>query len=66
MSEQVLIAIIGAAGVIIAAIIGIFAAKTKSGNKTVIKQKNNGKEQTTQIGIVNLSVEGKKENEKKE
>ncbi len=65
MSEPVLIAIIGAAGVVIAAIIGIFAAKAKSGNKTVIKQNNKGEEQTTQVGIVNLNVEDSKENAKK-
>ena len=65
MSEPVLIAVIGAGGVVVAAIIGVFAAKAKSGSKTFIKQKNKGKEQAIQVGIMNLNVEDKKENEGK-
>lgn len=65
MSEPVLIAVIAAGATIIAAIIGFFSAKAKSGNKTFIKQKNRGKEQTIQVGVVNLNMEDKKENEKK-
>lgn len=61
MSEPVLIAIIGASGAIIAAFIGIFAAKAKSGNKTIVKQKNKGKEKAYQIGVVNVSTEEKKD-----
>lgn len=65
MSEPVLIAVIAAGATIVAAIIGIFAAKAKSGNKTIVKQKSKGKGQTIQMGVVNLNVWDKKENEKK-
>jgi len=59
MSEAVLIAIIAAGATIVAAIIGIFAAKAKGGNKIVVKQKNKGKERTIQIGVINSGSEEK-------
>lgn len=64
MSEPVLIAVIGACGVVVAALINAFV-KSKSGSKTIVKQKNKGKEQTTQVGIMNLNVGDKQENGKK-
>lgn len=64
MSEPVLIAVISACGVIIAAIIGVFAAKAKSGNKTTVKQKNKGKGEAYQIGFVNMNTGEKQENGK--
>ena len=47
MDKEIIIALIGAAAVIIAAIIGIWGKKEKSTN---IKQKSSGKN-NTQIGI---------------
>lgn len=64
MSEPVLIAVIAAGATIIAALIGIFAAKAKSGNKTIVKQKNKGKEKAIQIGVINVNTEDKKDERK--
>ncbi len=64
MSEPLLIAIIAAGATIIAALIGIFAAKAKSGNKTIVKQKNRGKEKSIQIGVINVNTEDKKDERK--
>jgi len=64
MSEPVLIAVITAGATIIAAVIGIFAAKAKSGNKTTVKQNNKGKGDSVQIGVMNINTEENK-NERK-
>ena len=64
MSEPVLIAVITAGAAIITAVIGIFAEKAKSGNKTTIKQKSKGKGDSVQIGVMNIISEEKK-NERK-
>jgi len=48
MKEAIIAAIIGAVGVVLAAIIGLL--KRESGNKTVIKQRSKG-DHTTQIGV---------------
>lgn len=61
MSEQMVIALIGAGAVIIAAIIEIFKAKAKNGSKTIVKQKNKGKEKAVQIGVINYKEESKKD-----
>ncbi len=60
MSEAIIIALIGAAGVIIAAIVGLF--KKESGKKTVINQKAIGKD-TNQIGI-QVNQNGEDENDR--
>ena len=57
MSEPIIAAIIGAGGVILAAIIGLLA-KSKKATKTTINQKAQGSE-ITQIGI---SIENKETN----
>ena len=51
MSEAIIAAIIGALGVVVAAIIGLFK-KSSQGNNPKIKQKIIGKN-NTQIGIQN-------------
>ena len=48
MSEDIIVAIIGAAAVVIAAIIGLF--KKSGGNKTTVKQRAKGND-ITQIGV---------------
>lgn len=51
MDTEIIVAIIGAAAVIVAAIIGIWNKKEKTSNKNIhIKQKTSGKN-NTQIGI---------------
>lgn len=62
MSEQVLIAIIAAGATIIAAIIGVFASKAKSGNRTIVKQKTKGKEKAIQVGVVTVELGEHKNN----
>ena len=61
MSEAIIIALIGAAGVIIAAIVGLF--KKGSEKKTVINQKATGKN-ATQIGI-QINQNGENKNDRK-
>ena len=61
MSESVLVALIAAVATIVAAIIGVFAAKAKSGNKTIVKQRSKGKEETIQVGVINLNLNEKKD-----
>ncbi len=51
MSETIIVAIIGALGLVVAAIIGLFK-KSSQGNSPIIKQKIIGKN-NTQIGIQN-------------
>ena len=55
MSEAIIVAIIGAAAVIIAAIIGLL--KKINGNKTIIRQQANGKN----IQQIGLQIEKRKE-----
>lgn len=64
MSEPVLIAVIGAGALIVAEIIKT-VVKSKGGNKTIIKQNNKGKGQITQVGEVNINMDGNYSNGKK-
>ena len=61
MSEAIIVAIIGAIGLVVAAIIGLFKKRSK-GSNSVVKQKIIGKN-NIQIGIQNNYGRGKKKHE---
>lgn len=63
MTEGIIIAIIGAAGVVLAAIIGLFKKSNDTGKNIKIKQKQWIGNKGTQIGIQNnySSIDNKEE-----
>ena len=68
MTEGIIIAIIGAVGVILAAVIGLFKKSSNTGKNINIKQKQGIGNKGTQVGIQNnySSCESKKGEEKNE
>ena len=68
MTEGIIIAIIGAAGMILAAVIGLFKKSNSTGKNIKIKQKQGIANKGTQIGIQNnySSSESTKGEEKDE
>lgn len=62
MTEGIIIAIIGAAGVVLAAIISLFKKSSGSGKNIKIEQRQKGKN-NTQIGIQNNYGRGSKNND---
>ena len=62
MTEGIIIAIIGAIGVVLAAIISLFKKKSNGKNTTIINQRQNGNN-NTQIGQQNNYTNGDNKND---